>query len=161
MRNDKLCEAAAEKYYRCIYLYCLSLLNNDILAAEDCTQDVFALLVQKKDKLDFHDNIRGWLYATADRICKKYYAQETKRTAFILTSIDEIIDLPDSSASLDTDSYFDMLSKEELDLLKDYYSENYGSRSRIAEKYGMKHTQLAKAIHTIRKKLKKYYKNKE
>jgi len=161
MRNDTLCEEAAEKYYRSVYLYCLSLLNYDVLAAEDCTQDVFALLVQKKDKLNFHDNIRGWLYAAADRICKKYNAQETKRTAIITSSIDEIDDIPDSSSSPELESFFDVLSEDELNLLKDYYSEDYGSRSKIAEKRGMKHAQLAKAIHTIRKKLKNHYKSKE
>ena len=76
MNAYKLCENAAEKYHQAIYRYCLGLLNGDVSAAEDCTQEVFLLLLEKKDSLDFDVNIRGWLYASANRIVKDYLKQE-------------------------------------------------------------------------------------
>ena len=50
----------------------------------------------------------------------------------------------------------DCLSDEELQLLKAYYSEQYGERMLLAEKLGMTHSQLGKKIYAIRQKLKKY-----
>ena len=158
MKKDTLCEEAAERYYRAIYLYCLQLLNQDVLAAEDCTQDVFALMIQKKDTLDFYQNIRGWLYATADRICKDYRKREMKRTSLITASLDEITDIPDPDSPIDSDTILDCLSDEEVQLLKEYYSEQYGVRMLLAEKCGMTHSQLGKKIYAIRQKLKKHLK---
>lgn len=156
MQINALCEETAERYYRAIYLYCLQLLNQDVLAAEDCTQDVFVLMIQKKDTLDFDQNIRGWLYATADRICKDYRKREMKRTALITPSLDEITDIPDPNSPIEPDAMLDCLSDEELQLLKAYYSEQYGERMLLAEKLGMTHSQLGKKIYAIRQKLKKY-----
>ncbi len=156
MPIDALCDEFVKKNYRPIYLYCLHLLNQDVLAAEDCTQDVFLLMIQKKDTLDFEKNIRGWLYATADRICKDYRKREMKRTTLIIASLDEIADIPDQNSPIDSDAMLDCLSDEELQLLKAYYSEQYGERMLLAEKHGMTHSQLGKKIYAIRQKLKKY-----
>lgn len=153
MRENSLCEEAAERYYRAIYLYCLQLMNQDVLAAEDCTQDVFALMIQKKDSLDFKQNIRGWLYAVADRICKNYRKREMKRTTLITASLDEITDIPDPNTPIDSDAVLDCLSDEEVELLKEYYSERYGERMLLAKKRGMTHSELGKKIYAIRQKL--------
>ena len=114
------------------------------------------LMIQKKDTLDFEQNIRGWLYATADRICKDYRKREMKRTALITPSLDEITEIPDPNSPIEPDAMLDCLSDEELQLLKAYYSEQYGERMLLAEKLGMTHSQLGKKIYAIRQKLKKY-----
>lgn len=158
MPIDALLEEFVKKYYRAIYLYCLQLLNQDVLAAEDCTQDVFVLMIQKKDTLDFDQNIRGWLYAAADRICKDYRKREMKRTALITASLDEITDIPDPNSPIEPDVMLSCLSDDEVQLLREYYSEQYGERMLLAEKYDMTHSQLGKKIYTIRKKLKKHLK---
>ena len=53
MKKEKLCEAVTQKYYKAIFQFCLRLLEYDGYAAEECTQEVFVLLIQKKNKLDF------------------------------------------------------------------------------------------------------------
>lgn len=154
MKSNDSCESLIEKYYRAIFLYCLQLLGQDIVAAEDCTQDVFETLLEKKNSLDFDQNMRGWLYATADRICKDFRKKETKRIELV-GSIDEIGEIPDLNVLDDSAAVFDSLSNEEIQLLKEYYSEKYGERMNLAKKYGMTQSQLTMKIHAIRKKLAK------
>ena len=158
MNADKLCEKAAEKYHRAIYMYCLGLLNGDVSAAEDCTQEVFLLLLEKKDSLDFDVNIRGWLYACANRIVKEYLKRERYRQSFI--SDIELFDaeLVDPASSIDSESVFDILTPEEKKLLEAYYSADYGNRTQIAPEFGLTVSQLYKRICSIRRKIAKHTK---
>jgi DNA-binding NtrC family response regulator len=48
----------------------------------------------------------------------------------------------------------DILSEEEYTLISDYYSTEYGSKSELAQKYGLTLTQLYKRVHTIKEKVK-------
>lgn len=154
MRKYRLCEKAAQKYYQAVFRHCLYLLGNDVLAAEDCTQDVFALLLKKKDTLDFDQNIRGWLYAAADRICKDYLKRESRRKSILVNNLEELKDIPVMTPFSDSDSVFDILTDDEYQLLTAYYTEEYGKRSKLATAYGVTPVQLTKKIHSIRKKLK-------
>ena len=61
MRDDDLCVVLAEKYYQDIYRYCYAKLNYDENAAQDCTQEVFFVLVRKRDTLNLAGNMRVWL----------------------------------------------------------------------------------------------------
>lgn len=153
MKKERLCDDAAQKYYKNILQFCLRLLDYDGYAAEECTQEVFMLLTVKKDKLDFGQNIRGWLYASAERICKDYRKRESRRLSHITNTLDDIKDQAYDPFSSDSDSILDYLSHEEYQLLKAYYTEEYGNRASLAEKYGMTTSQLYKKICSIRKKI--------
>ena len=89
MNIDKLCEDAIKMYYRSILRYCLQLLGQDMHSADDCTQETFLLFWEKRNELDFNDNIRGWLYAAADRICRDYRKKEAKRLSIIETDTEK------------------------------------------------------------------------
>ena len=159
LKADKLCEKAAEKYHHAIYMYCLGLLNGDVSAAEDCTQEVFLLLLEKKDSLDFNVNIRGWLYACANRIVKDYRKRERYRQSFISDVELFDIELVDPASPIDSDSIFDILTPEERKLLEAYYSADYGNRTQIANEFGLTASQLYKRICSIRSKLAEHIKN--
>ena len=157
MENSTLCEEAIKKHYRSIFLYCFSLLNGDEAAAEDCTQDVFLLLVRKtnQNELDYSKNIRGWLYAAAQRICRDYLKRQTKQKEAVPFSLDEIKELPAPDEDNEADLVFDALTEDEYQLLTTYYTEQYGKRMQLARSLELTPAQLSKKISAIRKKLKK------
>lgn len=151
MKADRLCEETAKKYHQPIFRYCLHLLNGDIVAAEDCTQEVFMLLLEKKDKLDFDANIRGWLYASAQRIVKDYQKRERYRMSFISDVPLSDVELADDSVAVEADYVLDSLSAEERAILEAYYSAEYGTRTAVAKDFDMTPSQLYKRICSIRK----------
>ncbi len=157
MSRSDLCEDAIKKYYQAVLRYCLGLLNGNLNAAEDCTQDVFLLLVQKDalDELDFSLNIRGWLYAAAQRIFKDYLKRQSKQMEVVPFSLDEIAELPAPDENNEPGPAFEALTDEEYRLLSDYYTEQYGARMKLAQHMKLTPEQLAKRIAKIRKKLKK------
>lgn len=157
MENSTLCEEAIKNHYRSIFLYCFSLLNGDEAAAEDCTQDVFLLLVKKtnQNELDYSRNIRGWLHAAAQRICKDYLKRQIKQIEAVPFSLDEIEELPASEENEEASLVFESLTEDEYQLLTAYYSEQYGKRMQLARSFGLSPAHLSKKISAIRKKLKK------
>lgn len=82
MIDKEICEIIIEKYYTDVYKFCLNRLKN-IHAAEECTQEVFLLLFQKRAKLDLTEQLRSWLYESAMRICNKYISKNSEINADI------------------------------------------------------------------------------
>ena len=148
-----------EQYYAEILRYCQNKLPNDIHGAEDCTQDVFLLLYQKRDEIDFNQNIRGWLYATADRIISNYQKKQSRILQMLNIDLMEIEDRSSVSEQVFTSQMFESLPEDELELLKAYYGADKGERRDVAKKYNLTLAQLYKKLHMIRDKLRKYYKN--
>ena len=142
-----------EQYYAEILRYCQNKLPNDIHGAEDCTQDVFLLLYQKRDEIDFNQNIRGWLYATADRIISNYQKKQSRILQMLSVDLTKIEDRSSDSEQAFTSQTFACLSEDELELLKAYYGANKGERQDIAKRYNLTLAQLYKKIHVIRNKL--------
>lgn len=153
MNQDDLCTMIANQYYRPIYRYCYEQLHFNVDAAQDCTQEVFLILIQKKNRLDLSGNIKVWLYKTADRVIRNYRRKERKYQNCI--SIDEI-DLVDDSNSQDfeSDDRLSCLTEEEYALLQEYYSAEYGNRNEVAKRHGMTLPALYMEIHRIRSKVK-------
>ncbi len=148
-----------EQYYAEILRYCQNKLPNDIHGAEDCTQDVFLLLYQKRDEIDFNQNIRGWLYATADRIISNYQKKQSRILQMLNIDLMEIEDRSSVSEQVFTSQMFESLPEDELELLKAYYGADKGERRDVAKKCNLTLAQLYKKLHMIRDKLRKYYKN--
>ncbi|HHV31305.1 MAG TPA: sigma-70 family RNA polymerase sigma factor [Clostridiales bacterium] len=63
-------EEGLKKLYNQILSYCRQHLLDDT-AAEECTQEVFALYFQKTSQTEIH-NPRAWLYRTADNYLHRY-----------------------------------------------------------------------------------------
>lgn len=71
MNYENTYEEITRRYYQAIYNYCQVRLKDEY-AAEDCTQDVFLLLYRKMNKIKLSENIRAWLYRTADNVIKNH-----------------------------------------------------------------------------------------
>ncbi|MCM1008287.1 MAG: sigma-70 family RNA polymerase sigma factor [Ruminococcus flavefaciens] len=135
------------RYYSVILNYCKYKLNGNKSAAEDVTQEVFLTLYQKINRLKLSENIKFWLYRTADNKVKSYIR---KNPSFL--PIEDCLEITqkDDYPSL-SESDFDCLSGEEKDLLIDYYSD--GSRENIAKAHNLNMNALYIRIHKIKKKL--------
>ncbi len=155
MLREDACDLVVEKYYESIYRYCLQLLNNDMDAAKDCCQGVFAVLIHKQSELDFDNNIRGWLYACTERIIRNYKKQEAQRSAWIETDPELLQQTTTAPFEPAADDVFASLDEAEYELLKSYYGADYGTRTALAKQLGITLTQLYKRIHFIRDKIKR------
>lgn len=135
------------RYYSVILNYCKYKLCGSKTAAEDVTQEVFLILYQKIDRLKLSENIKLWLYRTADNKIKAYIR---KNPSFL--PIEDCLEITqeDDYPSF-SESDFDCLSGEEKELLIDYYSD--GSRENIAKANGLNMNTLYIRIHKIKKKL--------
>lgn len=153
MKRGDTCELIIEKYYKEIYNYCYVKLNLDESAAQDCTQEVFLTLLQKKNRLNFNCNIRAWLYKTATLIVKHYWRKQKKLKNQI--SIDDI-DLSNSGGldELDDIELLECLTEEEKELISEYYNAEYGHRNELAQAHNMTLSQLYREINRIKQKIK-------
>ena len=147
-----------KQYYAEILRYCYKKLPNDPHGAEDCTQEVFFLLYQKAEEINFQPNIRGWLYASADRIINNYQKKQSRILQMLNVDMDQIEDPANNPEQLFTSQMLAVLPDDELDLLKAYYGANKNERREIAKKYNLTLAQLYKKIHSIRDKIRAHYK---
>ncbi len=150
MDNNTLCNEIIEKYYSSIYRYCLVRLDHNEYAADDCTQEVFLILLKKQYKLRLSDNIRAWLYETANRVIKAYQRKSNKEE--LLSNPEEIIDETAVNEN-ERSSELACLTEEEYTIISEYYSSEYGSKAELAQKYGISLTQLYKKVHLIKEKV--------
>ena len=151
MLKKKRLEKIASEYYAEILRYCKIKLNDDLQGAEDCTQDVFLLLVKKAAELDLKQNIRGWLYASADRIIKEYLKDKKKREELIAGDLESISNLPAEPEVHHPE--LDVLSAGEQDLLYNYYSMTASEREQLAREMNISLNTLYKRIHDIKEKI--------
>ncbi len=155
MDKDTQCNAVAEQYYQPLYRYCLLQLGGDLSAADDCVQETFLRMLEKKDTLDFSGNIRSWLYSTAYRVIKEHRLQ--KRRDLELCPDDQDVELvaaeQDSASAEEARRLLSTLSDEEYRLLEAYYDSGHGSKTAVAKEYGMTVSQLYKRIQTLRLRL--------
>lgn len=134
------------RYYSVILNYCKYKLCGSLTAAEDVTQEVFFILYRKRNRLKMGENIKLWLYRTADNEIKTYIR---KNPSF--TPIDDYDEIEaESSFPEITESVFDCLTTDELAMLTDYYSDE---REAAAKKSGTNMNGLYIRIHRIKKKL--------
>lgn len=151
MIDNETCEIIIEKFYNDVYNFCFSRLNNTH-SAEECTQEVFLTLFQKRGRLDFTEKFRSWLYSTADKICKNYL----KKNKNITVDIDEYSDIIPDSSTVEkplSEELYNILSSEEADLLLEYIEADYGQRKQIAKRLGISIKALYGRIDRIKKKV--------
>lgn len=141
--------------------YCRFLLKNDPSGAEDCAHDVFLLLLKKQKELNLNGNIRGWLYASADRIVKDYRKKQISLQAMLNYDLSQIEEKSFYEDELISSAAFDCLDDSELQLIKEYYTVKKGERIPLAKRYGMTVNELYKKVHSIREKLRVHLKNTE
>lgn len=152
MNNDILTKII-EEYYQNIYNYCYAKLNFNHTNAEDCTQEVFLILFKKQKKLNLSDNIKVWLYKTADNVIKSY--RRKNKIDDKTLNIEEIeIAVENDFEVTNKSKIFDNISEEEYTLLKTYYNNEYGNKAEVAKQFNLTVQNLYKRIHKIKSKLK-------
>ncbi len=139
-------DSMIEENYEVIFRYCVSRLDGDISAAEDCTQEVFLLMYKRIHDLDLTKSILPWLYRTADHVIQVY-----RRKNPVYEEIDTIPEPIDETAF--QESILDALDETEKELILTYYSGT--EKERIAKSRGLTVPALYKQISRIKQKLKK------
>ena len=149
----EVCEAIIEKYYSDIFKFCMNDLH-DKQAAEDCTQEVFLLLFQKREKLDFTEKLRSWLYDAALRICKNYRKKHNPNTVNIDDYAEQI---PDTDKQMFLKEIYEVLGADDAEFYLEYSEADQGQRKKIAKKMGITVKALYRRADRIREKLMKYF----
>ncbi len=156
MKSNDLLTVLIDTYYEAIFQYCYVTLRYDEQAAKDCTQETFFILVKKKSRLNLQDNMRIWLYKTADRVMRNYIRKEKRYRDAV--PIDEIeLPAPVAPAESELESLCACLSSEEYAMLTAYYDASHGERSLIAAQFGISVQALYKRIDKIKQKLRKQF----
>ena len=121
-----------EQYYEKIYRFCCLRLNGNKELAEDCTQDVFLILLRKINKLNITTSIPSWLYGTAKNELNNYYRKIKN---------DISLDSPEASNISSEDMFSDgildeILDNDEFILLEEFYvlGENIDEIAKIRNK---------------------------
>lgn len=140
-----------KKYYSVINAYCLYKLDGNRFAADDVTQEVFFTFYKKLGKLRMSDNIKLWLYRTADMKIKEYRRKIPDESS--IEDFGDILTVEDSYPTI-SESDFDCLSADEKELLTEYYSGN--SRKNLADSLKIPVSALHMKIYRIKKKLSNY-----
>ena len=106
----------------------------------------------KHDRLEETENIRLWLYRTADNVLKAFLRRTPPSVS--LEDSAEAMNIADSGGFDDTDeSLLDVLEPDERKLLELYYDSDYGQRNEAAKRLGLSLPALYRKIHKIKKKL--------
>ena len=149
MKYENPFDEIVKQYYNSIYRYCCVRLSNES-DAYDCTQEVFIILYQKMDKLKISENIRAWLYRTADNVMRNHKRKNNKYIS--LEDIPEITVETDFSVETPLN---DVISEDEYQLLKAYYVDKE-SIDQIAEKLEISKDAAFKRIYRIKARVAKY-----
>ncbi len=145
-----------KKYYSVINAYCLYKLGNKY-AADDVTQEVFFTFYKKLGKIRMNENIKLWLYRTADMKIKEYMRKNSQEQS-IEDFCDELT-VEDNYPGI-SESALDCLSDEEKELISNYYSGI--DKNDIAASLNIPISTLYMRIYRIKNKLAKHiYKNDE
>ncbi len=151
MRAKKQAERIIEENYSAVYRFCRSRLWDDENGAEECTQEVFLLFIQKINELNLNDKIERWLIAAASRIIKNYLKNKAKRAEYETNGVEELVspDVPPEERS----PAFQKLTNEEYHLLQRYYDTDRNSREELASELGISMNTLYQRIYAIKNKI--------
>ncbi|MBR3269095.1 MAG: sigma-70 family RNA polymerase sigma factor [Oscillospiraceae bacterium] len=149
MRKSKLCEKIIRENYAAVFRFCNVRLSGDADGAEECAQEVFLLLLQKKDELDLKGPIDRWLIAAASRITKQYLREKAKQTAMETDGVENLIDK--TSEPTERAPVLDMLTDAEYEFLLRYYSADRESHEALAAELGISVNTLYQRVHALKK----------
>lgn len=123
----------------------------DIQFAQDCTQEVFLILYRKKNLLE-NDNIRAWLYRTADNIIKNHRKVSGRKKEI---PINEAENITYSDSYAEEKPFSEILNDKEIEMLSAHYIDGYDI-SYIAKKNGKSTAAVYKMFQRLKVKLKKH-----
>lgn len=102
------------------------------------------------DKLKLSENVRAWLYRTADNVMKNY-----RRKNKITVSLDDLNETIEDNYSIET-PFEDIISEDEYELLDSYYIKGEDI-CYISKRLGISNAATAQRIHRIKAKIEKEY----
>lgn len=115
--SDKEFETIYNKFYKQILIYCNARLHFNRSYAEDCTEKVFETFYLKRDQFYSIENIRAWLYRTADNLIKKSNQEWKKdRETF---HYDQSDDMEVGSDLSEVPDFENKISEEQIEKYKD------------------------------------------
>lgn len=104
------------EYYKKILAYCNVKLHFDTVNAEDCTQRVFETLYVKMKDFYSMENVKAWLYRTADNYIKKRCREWKNESETI--HYQQIEGMEDSEAFSEMPNYDDLFSSNQIEEYK-------------------------------------------
>lgn len=155
MIDKETCGVLFQKYHSNVYNFCFKYLKNTY-AAEDCTQEVFMIMLKKKNRIDLTENLLSWLYETSKRVCKQYIRRNSNKFADVDNYAETIYDTNISAEKQLLDEVYEFLDKEEADLFFEYISANCDERRKMAVRIGITSNALCKRIKRIKCKAQGY-----
>ena len=154
-RDHSIYRDIAIRYYKEIFNYCYVKLMYNREDAEECTQEVFMILLLKWKTISSTENIRAWLYRTSDNVMRNFRkkAYRHKRELGIFDNLQE------NQKLIHEDDYgsFELLyilSMEEQRLLKEYYLDKATAKE-LSNKYKVSENVIYVKIYRIKVKLRK------
>lgn len=152
-----------EKYYTKIYNLCLYKTKNDKAEAENCTQNIFMILIENWDKLEDRD-IYAWLLKTTQHTLMNLYRKKKKESLVQpITSCENIqSDTADPSDLMISDEEIEehkqkilsQLSPADRDLYRKYFEEKMSYRE-ISEQLGIDYAATQMRVSRLKSRLKK------
>ena len=160
-------EGVVEKYYNAVKSNAMHATRSETAAA-DITQDVFALLVDRWDRLS-PDKIGGWIFAVLRRKLFEYFRKierdgsvmpinEAVEDDLRLSEEDSYFELTDSEFEAIKERVLSVLSDSERALYEMYFVEGR-SYEDICDLYSLGYRAAASRVKRIRRKLETSIKN--
>lgn len=154
MTYKEICGILFQKYHRYIYSFCFKYLKNTH-AAEDCTQEVFMIMLKKKNKINFSEKLLMWLLETSKRVCKQYKKKNPTKFVNVYDYAEIICDTNASAEKQLYDDIYESIDKEDAEMLFEYINADCNERRKMAERMGITPNALCKRITRIKLKVKK------
>lgn len=152
MIDKDTCGLLFQKYHRYVYKFCLKQLKNTH-SAEDCTNEVFMIMLKKKNTIKLSKNLSSWLCETSKNVCKEYI----RNNSIKFDDVDELAEtIADSSVSLEKplyDEIYEFLDREEADLFFEYINSSIAERRKMADRLKITPNALCKRIQKIKRKI--------
>ncbi|HEX3037915.1 MAG TPA: sigma-70 family RNA polymerase sigma factor [Oscillospiraceae bacterium] len=117
LKYEQQYEAFYKEYFNKILAYCNVKLRFDQVSAEDCAQRVFETLYEKMKDFYSMENVRAWLYRTADNYIKKRYREWSKENETI--HYQHIVEMEDSIDFSEMPNYDDLVSQVQIEEYKE------------------------------------------
>jgi RNA polymerase sigma-70 factor (ECF subfamily) len=116
LKYDRQYEALYKEYFNKILAYCNVKLHFDQVNAEDCAQRVFETLYEKMKDFYSMENVKAWLYRTADNYIKKHFREWSRENETI--HYQQIIGMEDSLDFSEIPNYDDLVLQAQIEEYK-------------------------------------------
>ena len=157
-------ENVTEQYYMPIYKYCYKRLYYNESYAYDITNEVFILLCEKWDSLQ-KENIKAWLYRTAENLLKQFFRKNNKLHEEVIY-IDDLDDSTKNNLTYEQD--FENINNDDIEIYKNEILNKLSESEKelfnlvfterlpyieICEQYSISRENLKKRLYRLRQKI--------